>query len=132
MCLDIGSTFTNKQTEKLSSHLWFVISYPFNSPEQIVIVNLTSWRLKAVGLNDSGCILEVGDHEFVRHKSYINYSQTKPPYVKDLHTAIDNGLLILNEPCKDELFIKILDGASNSKFTPLWVISILTHQKLLF
>ena len=46
----------------LDSHLWIVISNPIADPERIVLVNFTKYRAD----KDQACVLNVGDHEFIR------------------------------------------------------------------
>ena len=121
----IGNTFVNNPTSTVTSHLWIVISNPFDNPEQIAIVNLTSWRDKAVQLNDTSCIVEVGDHEFVRKKSYISYRDARIVFVKEMQGLMHNGLICFRVDCSDEFFDKILDGAENSRFLPLEVRKVL-------
>lgn len=124
MSSDIGSTFVYK-------HLYIIISYPFDIPEKIIVVNITTWRNTAIELNDASCIANIGDHNFIKEKSYIYYRKTIRPYIKDWQKAVNQGLIIPDEKCSENFLNKILEGAEKSQFTPLWAIQVLQQQKLI-
>jgi hypothetical protein len=130
MPLDIGSTFINKSTPKAPSHLWIIISSPFGNPEKVIIVNLTTWRDQAVELNDGSCIVNSGEHGFVKTKSYIYYREAKDPLIENLQKAMQAGLITPHESCSTDLLCKILLGAEKSPFTPLKVLQVLKDQEL--
>jgi hypothetical protein len=135
MPLEIGNTFINKKTtqDAPKKHLWIIISYPFGEPEQIIIANLTSWRTEATAteLNDASCIVDVGEHDFVKEKSYIFYREAHFAKTKDFEEAINKGLVISQDDCSDELLCKILVGASKSNLIPFGIINILQQQELI-
>lgn len=56
----------------LDSHLWIVLSDP-TLDHFVLLVNLTSYRPD----KDDACILDVGDHPFIRHPSCVNYAKVK-------------------------------------------------------
>jgi len=131
MPLEIGNSFVNKQAGLYLPHLWIIISHPSINPEQIAIVNITSWRDKAIGLNDSSCIVSKGEHKFVTKKSYIFYREAQLTSAEKLQTAIDGGVLVLQDNCTKDLLDKILAGAAQSPFTPIGIIEILRQQELI-
>ena len=131
MPLDIGSTFINKPTAKVPSHLYVILSSPFGNPEKVVIVNLTTWRDRAIELNDESCIVNSGEHGFVKTKSYIYYREAKNPLIEDLQKAMQAGLITPHEDCSVDLLCKILSGAEKSPFTPLKVLQVLRDQELI-
>jgi hypothetical protein len=51
----------------LDSHLWIVISDPALDPQRVVLVNMTSHRAD----KDQACVLEMGDHPYVSHRTCI-------------------------------------------------------------
>lgn len=124
MPLDIGSTFVYK-------HLYIIISYPFDIPEKIIAVNLTTWRDTVTELNDTSCIANISDHSFITEKSYIYYRKAIRPYIRDWQKAVSQELIILHEKCSENFLSKILEGAGKSQFIPLWAIQVLQHQKLI-
>ena len=65
--MNAGDTFFVQQVGKLyDSHLWMVLSDPALNINQVLIVSLTTRGRD----DDSACILNVGDHPFVRQKSF--------------------------------------------------------------
>lgn len=131
MSLQIGNTFLNDPYFQLDTHLWIVLSDPSYNSEQVVIVNITSWRDEGEELNDSSCIVNDGEHPFIEHKSYIIYSQARITTVGSLQSAFDSGVLHMHENCSDEFLSKVLEGAANSRFTPGDVINVLREQELI-
>jgi len=131
MPLDIGSTFINKPTAEVSSHLYVIISSPFGNPEKVIIVNLTTWRDRAIELNDESCVVNSGEHGFVKTKSYIYYREAKEPLIENLQEAMRKGLITPLENCSADLLSKILLGAEKSPFTPLKVLQVLKDQELI-
>lgn len=55
-----GNTFINKPSRRLGSHLWIVLSDPEFDNSAIVLVNITTWRDRAIVLNDASCVVEAG------------------------------------------------------------------------
>ncbi|HWO20623.1 MAG TPA: hypothetical protein VNO30_17760 [Kofleriaceae bacterium] len=53
----------------ISGHLWIVVSIPATDGS-VAMVNLTSHRQPC----DETCVLDVGDHPFVRHKTIVAYA----------------------------------------------------------
>ncbi|MBW7990160.1 MAG: hypothetical protein FVQ84_09125 [Planctomycetes bacterium] len=127
MSLQIGSTFYGGHPE----HLYIIISNPSGNSQKVVIVNISSWRDEAIGLNDSSCIVNDGEHPFIKHKSYVFYREAKCPTLIDLQAGIDKGLLIPKEDCSKEFLEKILDGAANSMFTSIEILEVLQEQALI-
>lgn len=130
MPLEIGNTFV-KQAGTIPSHLYIIISDPSANPERVVVVNLTSWRKTAVGLNDASCIVNKGEHKFIKSKSYIYYRKAICASLENLQKAIDGGAITLRENCSDALLNKILEGAAKSQFTPIGIIGVLKEQELI-
>jgi hypothetical protein len=131
MSLQIGSTFFNIPSNKRESHLWIIISYPSYNPQKVVIVNISSWKKIAVGLNDPTCIVNDGEHPFIEHKSYVFYREALCPTLENLQAGIDKGVLIQQDDCSNDFFNKILNGAASSNFTPIEILSILQEQGLI-
>jgi hypothetical protein len=126
-----GDTFTNEQVSPdTPTHLWVILSEPIRYPEQIVIVNVTSWR-EGIPYQDKTCVLEVGDHPFIRHKSWINYDETRCTTRENLDTLIQNNLLLLNEAVTSELLDRIQQGAALSPHTRGKIREMLEIQEII-
>ncbi len=75
-------------------------------------MNVTSFRPGEVSL----CVLEVGDHPDIRHKSRIAYEYVaSTTTAAKLMDALDRGLMELREPISAELLQRIRAGAMASK-----------------
>lgn len=64
-----GETFHAQSPSSTRPHLYVAITDP-DSEGNIVLVNLTSQSQ----LKDQSCILNVGDHPFIKHETVINYA----------------------------------------------------------
>jgi hypothetical protein len=128
--LCLGDSFLNKPGENLPQHLWFIISYPKISPEEIVIVNLTTWQDNRIG-QDASCILETGEHPFIKHKSFIKYSEAKIVTKKQLIKLFNAGLVESHKGLDQDTLRKILCGAADSHFLKLQIKKILEGQNLI-
>ena len=131
MPLEIGSTFVNIACPNMTSHLCVVLSHPSYNPNKVVFVRISTWRDEAIELNDSSCIVNVGDHPFIRHKSYVYYREAMCRPLSILQQGIEKSVLQPHKNCTDDFLERILDGAANSKFTPNEILEILQEQELI-
>ena len=103
-----GSAFLNQAAPRANTptHLWTIISDPSQSPT-VLIVNFTSWD----DWPQEACIVEAGEHPFIKHKSYINYDDAQLPPLQMLQRAYDEHLITEKEPLTDELLQRIRESA---------------------
>lgn len=126
-----GSAFENQQYGALGPHLWIIISDPSFDSNRVVIVNPTTWKDKAMQLNDKSCIIEGGDHPYINHKSFVFYKKAILTSEGHIQMAMDGGVLMVQDDCSPELLGKILRGAAESEFTPNEVKGVLQEQGLI-
>lgn len=93
-------------------HLHFVCSdpvfYPKTAKESILVVNISSIQ---EGLeHDETCVLDVGDHPFIAHPSYVYYRKADIFGADTVKRNIDDGTFDVHEPCGDGTFKRILEG----------------------
>ncbi|QIO10023.1 hypothetical protein [Acinetobacter lanii] len=108
------------------NHLFIVLFDPqspidisFGKKLHLAQVNFTSVRS---GMNyDSTCIVEPGDHSFITHKSYVNYSRLRYEEYEPIKRGVQNGRLLLHEPVTYDLLCRIREGAITSNKTPTFV-----------
>jgi hypothetical protein len=122
-----GDTFLNREAPSTPTHLWIVMSDPEKRADQIVIVNVTSWREGA----DPSCRLSAGDHPFVRHDSYVNYDDSKIVSQQVLENLESRGLITRHQDVNGRLLAKVREGAGASAFLSLAKRQILEDQGLL-
>ena len=110
-----------------SGHYWFVISDPAQDAERIVCVNMTTVRGHLA--EDKSCLLESGDHDQVRHTSWIFYKRSKVFSGTHLTRLITKGMATEHPPpCSASVLGKLRHGAFVSLDTPLDIVRILEEQ----
>jgi len=124
--MDIGDTLLIPEPgTSLDSHLWVVISDPIADPFRIVLVNFTKHRPD----KDQACILEVGDHPFIRQTTCVEYRRAKIVSQEELDALIELPQVQIREPLLPEVLQRIFDGVPNSRMK-LDVAQILEEQGL--
>lgn len=94
-------------------HLHIVISDP--DPEKnVMIVNLTTFY--NTGREDNSCILQIGEHPFIKQKSYIPYHFAKEMNMLKLISEGMSKNIEFKENISDEMLLKIQNGAKKSDF----------------
>ena len=111
----------------LDSHLWVVISDPAADSERVLIVNFTTRRKDS----DPACILQAGEHPFVRHETCVNYAGAKVVSEAQIRTLVQKGLLSSHAALSAALLERIRDGAAASERMSLRHADILIEQGLI-
>jgi hypothetical protein len=99
-----------------------------NAVKRVVIVNFTTLKR----WSDTSCVLKVGDHPFISHDTCVAYQYAEVVATADLHDRLGRGELSLREPIDNEVLLRVLDGASLSKFLPLRCHRMLREQGLIY
>jgi hypothetical protein len=120
--MNLGDTF---RPTKFDSHLWIVSSKTEIDP--IVLFNLTSYSVD----EEDVCVLHIGEHPFITHKTTIRYWQPKCVASADLQKVIDAGQMKQHEPASPTMLRKIWLGAALSRRIKINVLEILEAQGLL-
>lgn len=89
----------------------------FGEWEAILTVNITSWH--NTKNDDSTCILDKGDHSFIKHKSFVYYRYAVPTRSIPFSEKIENGELVPMEILSPLVFQRILNGFEISPYTPI-------------
>lgn len=102
-----------------TNHLHIVcndpVPYPkYGNAQSVLLVNITS--VYPDQPFDSTCLLDVGDHPFIKHPSYVYYRKADVYASTSLSAGVEAGDIILKTPCPDNSFKRILDGFSVSQF----------------
>jgi len=77
-----------------------------------LLVNCSS--VKPDKPHDNACYIEQGEHEFIKHRSYIVYKQARIETLEKIERGISTGRFIKKEIINDELYKRILKGAFTS------------------
>jgi hypothetical protein len=118
-----GDTFI-LSARNIDPHLWIVLSNPDFDDSAIVIINLTT----SDGEQESHCILNAGDHPFVRHPTVPSYRDAKIVSLAKLHELSKCGLLNYQQRMPAEHLNRVYSGALESDFLPEGCRKILEEQ----
>jgi hypothetical protein len=111
-------------------HLKIVISDPSKDPNNLLIVNVTTYREGK--FHDPSCFLNSGDHPFIKHESYVAYQYAKTRSNRDLDRLHSSGSIILeDEQISDSVLERIHLGAASSEFISLEHVDLLREQELI-
>lgn len=100
---------TPKPKNQDLKHLFIILTKPVDGV--IITVNLSTCKTK---FYDKSCILEKGEHSFIKHKSYIAYNRSEILKV----TQLKNITIRQLEQVSDDIFNRITSGLLKSKQTP--------------
>lgn len=99
------------------NHLHFICSdptfYPITNDERVLVVNISS--VKEHAYCDHTCILDTGDHPFIKHPSFVYYREAIIASCERLSFGVETGALTPHAPCGDHVLERILHGFSVSQ-----------------
>ena len=108
----------------VDTHLWVVISDPERDAERVVLVSVTTFEPH----KEAVCLLEVGDHPTISHKSCIAYNETRMTTLAMLNGLRDRGHLRDQGPVSEVLLARARAGVSRSTRIKYKYIEILLDQ----
>lgn len=104
-------------------HLFIIINDKCQN-NQHLLLSITTIR---EGVHhDATTVLEVGDHPFIRHPSFIYPEQRRTDLIKK---NVLNQLFIPKEDLEDAVFSRVCDGIEQSDFSPPWAIRYYLETK---
>ena len=113
-------------------HLHIVCSDPIYSAEHgcevVLVVNVSS--VPATGPYDNSCILDAGEHVFIRHESYLVYSRADLWRCPTISDKVDSGEYRTHDDVSDSVIQKVMDGFMRSERTPFKVIRFIERNSL--
>ena len=97
-------------------HLFVLLTNPIEAPDfnekQVLLVNIAS---APNGLPyDSTCILQPGDHRFIKHKSYVYYAKARIEAANALLRGVKSGQLIAHNIMGQAIVQRICDCLQQS------------------
>lgn len=107
----------DKTARGIIKHLRVVIS-DVDAANECLVVCVTTWY-EGVRGQDSSCILEAGCHNFIKHKSWIDFSRSKAMEYIEIFNGLQKGLLIKKDDLEPSLVVKIQKAAKKSEFLPV-------------
>lgn len=112
----------------INDHLQVVISRPDEYPDQVICFNFTSWKGDHC---DPACIVQPGEHPWVKHKSFVYYANPsilRSEVVEALHAP---NRIESWAPVSDEVFDRMLAGATITKMLSMEDAELLADQGLI-
>jgi len=67
--------------------------------------------------HDPACELHAGNHEFIRHRSYVAYAQARIELSQKLVNGVKKGVLVPKAMLAQEIFARVCKGLVESRFT---------------
>ena len=100
-----------------SEHLIILCSNPMfyrvTRTNAVLTVNVSSWHEMSPS-NDDSCILNVGDHDFIKHKSFCLYQRAIPMNVLRLENKVNKGEMKDYGMLREDVFKRVIEGFSKS------------------
>ena len=98
---------------KNSEHLWVVLTSP-DAGSECAIVCISTLRQKS----DNTTILNGGEHEFIRHKSFVFYANAKLIFMHQFEKYFADGYAKIASKIDRTTLNRMKDDLFKSKFTP--------------
>ncbi len=83
-----------------------------------LLVNISSFY---AGCDDT-CVLDVGDHDFISHPSYVFYAEAMIKTSASLKAGFDREILIPQPDLAEHVFTKVEAGILKSPDSPLNIV----------
>ncbi|HVA47944.1 MAG TPA: hypothetical protein VNH11_16360 [Pirellulales bacterium] len=87
--------------------MWIIISDPDKDAENVLIVNVTSWRAD----KDQTCLVGPGDHPLIEHNSCINFHGSRVYPDQHLNWLFNGDKIVLHEPLSPAVLQRVREGA---------------------
>lgn len=99
-------------------HLFAILNDPCSNRLCLVVMITTIYEDRHY---DPACLLNAGDHPFVRHPSYLLYRAADTLRASQIVSLIDQKYYIPKEDFDAAVFRRIADGLFASEETKRWV-----------
>ena len=100
-------------------HLFVILNDPAGSRGEVVLVPISSVRPERK--YDDACLIEKGEHAFIKHRSYAVYKLCEQRDAAELERGVRNGRFTDKGFVSEELFARIVRGVARSKLTRSFV-----------
>ena len=67
--------------------------------------------------HDPACQLHMGDHEFIKHRSYVIYAEARIELAQKLVNGVKEGILVPKGMLAEDIFARVCHGLAQSRFT---------------
>lgn len=104
-------------------HLFILLTNPKTADKQNLIVSISSYTGNHC---DSTCLLDIGDHSFIKKRSFVDYARARIVEADKLCSGVRKGILKSMGPISPEVFDKITEGLLRSPRTALKIINFIS------
>ena len=104
-----------------AGHFYLILTPP--SQPELVLVNFTSYE----DWKDTTVVVEAAEAGFLTKKSVIAFERARLVPTDAVLRTVDQGHFAFRGVVSDELWLRIIDGATISQRTPVEVIEFLDH-----
>ena len=104
------------ETNRAQKHLQILLTDPSSPEASVLMVGISSYREGT--FYDPTCFLYAGDHEFIRHTSFVHYRNMREVTASKLQNGVNQGLFDPKEALAPELFMRVAQGVHRSRYTP--------------
>jgi hypothetical protein len=117
-------------TDPDRKHLYVILTSPCCDKSGVPSVAMVSFRSVDGDLPyDTTCVLEKGDHPFVKRPTWVDFGRANIFAVAKLENGIRTGQLIRYEPVSDALFKRVAEGLCTSPMTPPKIVAFYWTSK---
>lgn len=106
-----------------TKHLYVLLTDPFGPAQQVALACVCSAKPNC----DRTCILNVGDHPFIQHESYVAYNLCRLERADAVVRNINRGIFFDKGLLDEPVFNRILAGVNTSKAIKPFVIEFLAE-----
>lgn len=110
-------------------HLFVLLTQGLGEGDLLLMVSICS--IVPNTHYDDACILNVGDHPFIKHPSYVRYDAARRLESKKIVATVAEGKMIPMTPVTPELYKQICDGLLTSLYAAPEIKSFLLWHKSL-
>lgn len=105
-------------------HLFIILTNPRPPQGQVLLVPVSTVRR---GYDDS-CVLAPGDHDFVRHESFVVYALCRIGWAAELERGVLNGVMQDRGLLDEAVFARIMAGARRSRRMKPFALELLDAE----
>ena len=100
---------------KIIGHLFVILFDGETYTSNTIIVPIDTYSSEK---QDKTVLLQIGDHEFITHRSFVNYSFAKVTSLTYINKLIEDRKAKSKVSVSREILIRIREGVRKSKRTP--------------
>jgi len=106
-------------------HLFVLLTDPFGPAAQVLMACVCT----IVEGSDDSCLLKNGDHDFIKHDTYVAYGFCRIESVKALVNGLAKGIFVEKGNISEAVYKRIIAGLRKSPFTKPFVVDFLKETQ---